>query len=295
MKYAMLAGRLFNQPLLVRGDYARTVATVLGDRMGVALEVDGETETKARNPYSPWLDNNGILTVPVVGGLYHRGDSLDAVSGAQSYTNLGNVLTKAGEDREVRGVLLEIDSPGGEAGGCFSFADSIRAFAAIKPVWAVANSDAASAAFAIGCAADQFYAARDAEVGSIGVVMLHVDLSQQLKDAGIVTTYIYQGDHKIDGSPYMPLSDQAKQMFGDKIKQRYDQFVQLVAARRPMSEDDVRATQARMYLADQARDLGLIDDVLAYEEVRQKMGREVGPVRRVHVLSNGHPVTVVGN
>lgn len=292
MRFQTLAGRLFNTPLLVRGSYARTVAAVLGERMGVSLEIDGQGEYQEREPYSPMLDRNGIMTVPVVGGLYARGDSLDASSGAQSYSNLMNIMVEAMENREVKGILLDIDSPGGEAGGCFSFADSIKAMSKIKPIWGIANTDAASAAYAILASCDRAIAPRDAQVGSIGVVMLHVDFSQQLENAGIVTTYIYQGSHKVDGSPYKALSDQAAAEFGKKISQRYDQFVSLVASQRSISEDEVRDTEARMFLADEALELGLIDDVLSFEETRQLMAREVKPKSRVHVLSNGSPVTI---
>ena len=283
MKYPMLAGRLFNQPLLVRAEYARTVAEVLKDRMQLNVDVPGTQSFEEVEPYAPSLDKKGILTVPILGGLYSRGDGIDADSGFQSYTNLHSVLARAMDDKQVKGVLLDIDSPGGECGGCFSFADTITAMNKKKPIWAVANSGAASAAYALGAAAGKFYAARDAEVGSIGVVMLHFDMSKMMEERGMVATYVYAGAHKIDGNPFEPLTPEARAEFSKRIGQSYDLFVELVSDRRSLTADDVRATEARLYIAAEAEELGLIDGVMSLEEARDRLRSEVSTVRHVRV------------
>lgn len=296
MRYPRLAARLFNTPLLARASYARTVAHVLGPRMGVEVQ-PGDMELKQRLPYDPYLDEgSGVLTVPVVGGLYHRGDEVDAMSGAQSYTNLNNMMAKAMTDPAVKAILLDIDSPGGEAGGCFSFAQSIKAGRAKKPIWAQANSCACSAAYAIGTACERFYAAVDAEVGSVGVVWLHMDYSRALEKAGLVATYLYAGEHKTDGNPFEPMDDSARRELQGLIDERYRQFVQLVAANRPqVTEDEVRATQARVFLAEQAHQLGLVDGVQSLEATRDELARQVKPAASTFVqIVEGKVVTWQG-
>lgn len=289
--YPLVMGRLFNTPLLARASYARTVAHVLSSRMGdYEVDMTDDLEMTERHAYEPSVDKNGIMTIPIVGGLYHRGTEMDAMSGIASYSSLNNTMVKALDDPQVKGILLDIDSPGGEAGGCFSFADTVRNMSRIKPIWAVANSGAASAAYAIGSAASKFYAARDAMVGSIGVVWLHMDYSKHLEQQGVVASYVYAGQHKTDGNPFEPLEGEAKAEIQNLIDQRYEQFVSLVAANRSLSPEQVRATEAREYLADEAANIGLIDGVMSYAEARQAMASELSlRVPRVRVV-NGVPI-----
>lgn len=291
MRYPHLAARLFNVPLMVRPSYARTIATVMSDRMG-PYEVEGgdKLEIHEKDARKPSLDKDGVLTVPIVGGLYHRGNDFDAMSGVQSYSGLQNELVTAMENPAVKAILLDIDSPGGEAGGCFSFAETVKTMRQKKPIWAVANSGAASAAYAIGSACSKFYAASDAMVGSIGVVWLHMDHSGMLAKEGLVASYVYAGKHKTDGNPFEPLEGDAKAEIQRLIDDRYQQFVSLVASNRPMSAEAIQKTEAREYLASEAAELGLIDGVKSYAEVRQMLANGEGRSKLTFV--KGFPVVV---
>src|SRR5262249_57450704 len=82
-------------------------------------------------------------------------------------------------DPTVRGVILDVDSPGGEVGGLFDLVEQINAIKAAnsKPLWAVANESALSAAYAIASASDRVYVTRTGEIGSLGVVAVHIDES----------------------------------------------------------------------------------------------------------------------
>lgn len=291
MRYPHLAGRLFNVPLMVRPSYARTVATVMSDRMG-PYEVEGgdKIDIHEKDARKPSLDKDGVLTVPIVGGLYHRGNDFDAMSGVQSYSGLQNELVAAMDDPAVKAILFDIDSPGGEAGGCFSFAETVKTMRQKKPIWAVANSGAASAAYAIGSACTKFYAASDAMVGSIGVVWLHMDHSGMLAKEGLVASYVYAGKHKTDGNPFEPLEGDAKAEIQRLIDDRYQQFVSLVASNRSMSAEAIKKTEAKEYLASEAAELGLIDGVKSYAEVRQMLANGEGRSKLTFV--KGYPVMV---
>jgi ClpP class serine protease len=91
------------------------------------------------------------------------------------------MLDAALVDASITGILLDIDSPGGEAGGVFELAQRVRAANAVKPVWAVASDSAFSAAYAIASAASRIYVSQTGGVGSIGVIAMHVD--QTARDA----------------------------------------------------------------------------------------------------------------
>lgn len=278
----LLAARLFDAPHLVLPSYAETVVSVLADRLEVQPIVASEDlQVDRRAVRDPVLLDGGLLVVPIVGGLYHRGDWLDAFSGAQSYTNLQNTLIEAVANRDVKGILLDIDSPGGEARGCFEFADAIAGISKQKPVRAIANGLAASAAYAIGCAADHFAMTPSGEVGSVGVVWMHTDMSAAIEKRGVVITHLYAGKHKIDGTSVAPLSEQARAEFQGKIDTAYGMFVEHVASRREISTDDVRSTEARTFLSEQAKSLGLVDEIASFDEVRAAFVSDLNPKYRV--------------
>lgn len=273
-----LANRLFNRPLLATPHYAQVIASVLAPRVGIQAPLSpaeyGVTERPER---LPMLTQAGVYVLPVTGGLIHRGDRVDAMSGLTAYTYLENELKAALDSREVKAILLDIDSPGGEAGGAFELADSILTARKIKPIWAIANTLACSGAYLVGCSAERFFATVSAQVGSIGVVTMHVDMSGALEKRGLVTTLIYAGRHKVDGNPYEPLPDDVRADIQASVDQTYRLFVEQVAARRPLTADQVRATEARVYHAEAAVELGLVDRVASFQAVLAELEAEVQP------------------
>jgi signal peptide peptidase SppA len=260
-KLTNIAARLFNTPLLCTPTYANVVATVLAPRLGVQPVLQADQIPPERPARAPALLASGIMLVPVVGGLVHRGDSLDAMSGVESYTHLNNIIVHAIKEPECKAILLDVDSPGGEAGGCFELADTLLDARRHKPIWAVANTQACSAAYLIGASATKFYATQSAHIGSIGVAWMHTDISKMLASAGVVTTLLYAGAHKIDGNPFEALSKEDKALFQQSIEESYTLFVNAVAARRPIGAEAARATEARVYRAEEATELKLVDGV----------------------------------
>lgn len=276
-----LAARLFNRPHYVTPEYAETVASVLAHRFRVNPLMSAEDVEIRQRPAKAEMLMNGIQIIPIVGGLYHRGDSLDAMSGAQSYTNLTNRLVAALDNKDVRGILLDIDSPGGEATGCFEFADTIRDASRRKPIWSIANGTACSAAYAVGCSAARMYATPSGRVGSIGVLYMHRDVSKMLEKAGVDITLIHAGEHKVDGNPYEPLPADVRAAIQAEVDTAYTNFVEMVAARRPMSAKKIRETEAAVFSADKAVELGLADEVAPFSEVLAAFIEEINPVFRV--------------
>lgn len=285
----LLAGRAFNRPLWVEPHFGELVASILGPRLNLTVNVNTLADQSAQPPRQPARDpmitKAGIMVLPVVGGLAHRGDAMDAeCGGLMSYTLLNNRLVSALENPDVRGILLDIDSPGGEAGGCFEFGDTILDARKEKPIFAVANARACSAAYMIGSSASKFFCTPSGEVGSIGVCWLHADMSGALEKAGVVTTWLFAGKHKVDGNPYEKLSRAAREDFEKSIGESYDLFVAQVAARRPMSPEAIRKTEARVFGAAESAELGLVDGVLSFQGALDALESELNSARAPGVL-----------
>lgn len=210
---------------------------------------------------------DGVALIPVVGSLVNRGGWVGARSGATSYEGLGAQIRDAVADRQVKAILLDIDSPGGEATGMFALAAAIREANAVKPTVAVVNDMACSAAFGIASAASEIIVSETSVVGSIGVVLTHLDRSGELAAKGIKPTLIFAGAHKVDGNSLGPLSDAVRADLQAEVQQFYDRFVETVAAGRGerLNEQAARATEARVFVGRAAVERGLADRIDSFD------------------------------
>lgn len=209
-----IAGRVFDTPLLIARVKLDTILGVLAPRLR------GENLPFGAKPVARDYEvTSGVAIIPIVGTLVRRTVGLEAQSGLMSYGAIADRLDAALQDSAVKSILLDIDSPGGEAGGVFDLADKIFAARKIKPIWAIVNDEAFSAAYAIAAATDKIYLSRTGGVGSIGVIAVHLDQSVAEADAGLKYTAIYAGEHKNDFSPHEPLSDPARAQLQTEVDQ----------------------------------------------------------------------------
>lgn len=160
-----LAARLFGTPLLVHRAKLDVILAVLGERLNLAaphadLAIPVPRVTPAQPP--------GIAVIPIHGTLVKRVLGVEAASGLTSYGGIAQEMEAALADPLVQGILLDIDSPGGEASGSFELARQIRHAATQKPVWAVANDAAYSAAYALAASAQRLIVTETGGVGSTG-------------------------------------------------------------------------------------------------------------------------------
>jgi signal peptide peptidase SppA len=207
------------------------------------------------------MTTEGIALVSVVGTLVARSGYLDSSSGLLAYGAIGDAIETAMADPLVRGVILEVDSPGGEVGGLFDLVARIDALKASssKPLWAVANEDALSAAYAIASVADRIYVTQTGEVGSVGVVAAHVDESGADAQAGFAWSFIFAGQQKVDGNAHEPLSQRAREAIQADVDRLYGDFCTLIATNRNLTVQAVRSTQAATYRGELAIQAGLAD------------------------------------
>jgi signal peptide peptidase SppA len=257
-----LASRLFGTPLLIHRPKLDVILSVVGQRIGMADVPAMPMMDMAAFQRPPLASSpEGIAVIPIHGSLVKRSLGMEAASGLTSYGEIAAMLDAALIDPQVSGILLDIDSPGGEASGSFELARRVREVAAIKPVWAVANDAAYSAAYAIAASAQRLFVTETGGVGSIGVIALHVD--QSVKDAkdGYHYTAITAGAHKNDYSPHEPLSDAAKTELQGEVDRLYAIFTEHVAGMRGLDLDAVRATEAGLYFGTNAVAQGLADGI----------------------------------
>jgi signal peptide peptidase SppA len=205
----------------------------------------------------------GVAVIPVTGTLVQKMGGVRPFSGMCGYNMIRAAFLCAIEDPEVKAILLQIDSPGGECSACFDLVDEIFNARGVKPIWAICDEVAYSAAYAIASAADRITVPRTGGTGSIGVIALHVDLSKALESGGLAVTFIQFGARKSDGWPEKPLSDEAFARFQSDVDTMGNLFVETVARNRGLSVEAVRDTEASTFLGAAGVEVGLADVVMA--------------------------------
>lgn len=280
-----IMSRILNQPLMMEPGYARTFFAGIASRAGITqlrdlngeihdsekLRVKAGAYTAGRDRERPYRVENGVAVIPVDGTLVNKYGYVQPRSGMTGYDG---ILTRAGEafsDLDVRGVLLDNDTPGGGVAGCFDCVKSLRkmALAANKPLWSLAYDMNCSAGMALASAADRRLTTSTGMVGSVGVIMAHASYEKQLAEEGIDVTLIYAGANKADGNPYQNLSEEVYQRFLNQTETLRQEFAQLVSANIGISLEQVLATEARSYRGTDAVNVGLADEVVNGNEAVQ--------------------------
>lgn len=233
---------------------------------------------EARRQSSVSNSGGGIAVLPLYGIVTQRGNMVDDVSGpgTASTQQFSNMLRAALQDETVSQILIDIDSPGGSVYGVAELADEIVNARSHKPIVAIANSLAASAAYWIGCSASELYVTPGGEVGSIGVWQAHQDYSKAMDDAGVKTTLISAGKFKVEGNPYAPLDEEAQGFMQSRVEDYYAAFTKAVAKGRgaPISQVRDGMGQGRVLGADAALASSMVDGIATFDDVVKKMRRD---------------------
>lgn len=290
--YPHLATRLFNVPIAIAPHKAEIVMAALADRFGITqlFRQDGEAlmlanggarafleETDSEQAqYKPYDVVEGVARIPIEGTLVHKLGTLHPFSGMTGYDGIRAMLSMALGDADVLAIMLDIDSPGGEVAGCFDLVDAIYEARGSKPIWAVLTESAYSAAYAIASAADRIIVPRTGGTGSVGVICMHVDMSQALSKAGINVTLIHYGALKADGNEFNPLPKQTLARFQADVDAMGEIFVETVARNRDLTPKRVRGTQAGTFLGADGVEIGFADAVMAPDEAFASLLDELG-------------------
>jgi signal peptide peptidase SppA len=214
----------------------------------------------------------GVAVIPICDILVH---TPTYYWGETTYNSIADSFFGAIADQDVKGIALHINSPGGEVSGCFDLADAMFSVRGIKPIHAIVDEAAYSAAYALASCADKIVLPRTGGVGSIGVIGMHIDITQMLAQAGIKVTTIKFGEHKDDSQPTTPLSSDAEAAMQADINKLGEMFVQMVARHRGLDASDVRETEAGCFLGEDGVTAGLADAIMSAEEALVSLIEEV--------------------
>ena len=213
-----------------------------------------------------------VAVLPLYGVISPRMNMMTQVSGGTSADAFGKVFRAAMADPEIAAIAIDVDSPGGSVFGMEELASIIRSGRGRKPIAAVANTMMASAAYWLASQADQIIASPSSQVGSIGVIGVHQDISQAEAKEGITTTLVTAGKFKGDGNEHQPLSDTARATMQQMVDSYYAAFTRDVSRGRAVSQQQVRdgMGEGRILNAQEALRAGLVDGIGTLE---QTLGR----------------------
>lgn len=214
-----------------------------------------------------------IAVLPLFGTIFPRANLFTEVSGATSAEIFGQRFDELVADPKVGAIVLDVDSPGGQAPGVEELSTKIFQARGKKPIIAVANHLMASAAYWIGTAADELVVSPSGEVGSIGVYSIHQDVSEALAREGVRMTIIKEGKYKAVGNQYEPLTEEAHAVLQERVSEVYAQFIEAVARNRGVDGDDVRNGfgEGRTVGAKQAVKMGMADRVATLDETVERL------------------------
>ena len=255
---------------------------VRGEKIDIAA-IEARLGRPLANEHQDFQVSDGVAVIPISGVMGKRMNMFSQISGGSSTQLIARDINAAIDDPAVKSILLHIDSPGGTVDGTQTLENIIKEAAEIKPVVAFADGMMASAAYWVGSAASEIVASSDtAQIGSIGVVTTHTDVSEAEAKDGIKTTEISAGRYKRIASQHAPLSAEGAEILQAHVDQLYTIFVDAVAENRGVSVDTVLEDMAdgRVFLSKQAQRRGMIDHIADLETTILNMSTGVWPMTK---------------
>jgi signal peptide peptidase SppA len=290
MRYERVTKFVEDHPWALVPSTLEAMLEVLALRTEGLMLSDEEIQARVGSREPPAARRTGVVAVlPLHGLIAHRMNLMTEVSGGMSTELVGKAITLAVNDPDASAIALDVDSPGGSVFGVPELADTIFQARGPKPIVAVANATAGSAAYWIASQADELIVTPSGQVGSIGVIGVHRDLSKQAAMLGVQHTFITAGKHKGDGNEFEPLDDDTRAHMQRRVDQYYDLFVQAVARGRGVSAKAVREGfgEGRIVSAGDALRGGMVDAVATLDQVVDLLGS--GRKRVAPALAAGIP------
>jgi signal peptide peptidase SppA len=266
------ADRFLNVPLaLLPREAERLVRAIERREEPQAFVVERGAASQDR----PYDLIEGIAVVGIKGVLVHEEDFFSYFFGEISYDRIRACFNRALGDPDVKAIALHVNSPGGEVAGCFDLADEIYAARDVKPICAILDECAYSAAYALASAAETIIVPRTGGTGSIGVVTMHTDITGALEKFGVKVSTIQFGARKTDFYPTTPLSDAARDRLQAEVDRLGGMFVDMVARNRSISAAAVRKTEAATFLGSDGVAQKLADAVMSPQDAFDALLEEI--------------------
>lgn len=281
----------YSTPLAILPEKALEIASLLRDRAhGSPRPTDAGEAYRAKfdalcaavqaiDPQAVRRTDNVVMSgrtavLPVFGVLSQRVSALERSSGGISTEEVGAVLESLVSDQQVKSVVMVYDSPGGSVFGVKELGDRIRSMREEKKIVAHADPMAASAAYWLAAQASEVSVSPSGQVGSVGVISAHEDISGLQEKMGVKTSLITSSPFKAETSPFGPLSDEARAELQSKVNSYHGQFIEALAKGRGITEHRVENGfgQGRMMLAEQAKAAGMVDRISTFSDLLRRLG-----------------------
>jgi signal peptide peptidase SppA len=241
------------------------------------------TLPQSEAPQSIMSVADGVATISITGPLLPTTDEFDRVMlGATSLDEVRSTVESAAADPAVTSIVLNIDSPGGTVRGTPEAADAIYEASKVKPVRAHTSGTMASAAYWLGSQATSVSMTRSASVGSIGVMVPHIDQSKRAEMLGVKVELFTTGKFKAAGFPGTSLTESQRELIQERIDQVFGEFKSAVT--RQGRKIPAEAMQGQTFYGPQAESLGLATVVRSASQAG-KAGSS--PLRAVDTAEDG--------
>lgn len=293
-RYEHVLRAVSSRPWAIHAPMLAVIVDVLtfrayGGRL-TAEEIEGRIGAVRRHPSGQ--APQGVARIPISGVIMPKASAMSDISGGTSAESLGNSIRSAVRATDVSSIILDIDSPGGSVEGIPELAAIIAEANRIKPVVAVANHEANSAAYWLASQAGRIVASPSARLGSIGVITAHEDETGKNEKAGVQTTVVSAGKFKAEMSPFQPLTEEGRAHLQAMVDEFYGMFVQGVAEGRGVKVEDVTGGfgEGRVVTAKTALAAGMIDDIDTIDAVisQELHGAELSGNRPAATGARGH-------
>ncbi len=199
-----------------------------------------------------------------------------------SADNIIKEIEKAQKNKNIKGVLLNVNSPGGAVPPSIEISYAIKKLQTHKPVIAYASGIMASGSYYASIYAKKIIANPGAIVGSIGVIMESADVSQLMKTIGVKTQIVKQGTYKEAGTPTREWTSEERAELETLTKDTYELFVHDVATARGLKISEAKAyADAHIFSAKRAKKVGLIDEIGVMSEAKTMLMKEANVTKAV--------------
>ena len=269
MSVTKISRHLLDAPWAILPQKLEAIVEVVNRYLSGEKILAEEVQTRINGAIKPSEKITGsIAVIPLFGTIVPRANLFTETSGATSAELFGKRIDQLVNDGTVGAIVIDVDSPGGQVSGVEEVSKKIFDARGKKPIIAVANHMAASAAYWIASAADELVVTPSGEVGAIGVFAVHEDDSEMNAKEGVKITMISEGKYKTEGNPYEPLSEEARAAIQERVSEVYDMFVKAIARNRGVKPADVRDGfgEGRTVSAKNAVQLGMADRIATLDE-----------------------------
>lgn len=263
-KLARVLRQVFCEPWLIREDMHRQIQEI------VARHYEGKENRDLIEQMFPPQEpptvemSDSIAIIPIEGVIGKGVSAIERSSGVVDIADIDAMLDWSVNDRDVDGILLDIDSPGGTVSGVPELAEKIYQANKIKPIFAYTDEMAASAAYWLGSQARAFYAAQSATVGSVGVYLSLLDTSRAYEHAGLKREIIKAGKFKGAGIDGTSLTDEQRASLQQSVN--YIHAIFQASVRRQRKEVSDESMQGQEFMSELAKEVKMIDGLASRAE-----------------------------